>query len=155
MAGASAFAGYLLTRMLNASHPIWLLIWLLGAIVAHDLVLFPLYSALDRLVAGRRGRARVARSNGLTWRNHIRVPAVISGTLLLIASPLVLRLSDRTYFAASGLHTSVYLWHWLLVTGCLFVGSALLYALRRVRRSEHRRLRSLLRRAYPVRIRAR
>ncbi len=58
--------------------------------------------------------------------NHVRVPAVISGLLLLITFPLVLRLSDRDYARASGLHESVYLLRWLLaVAGSPPLGGAL------------------------------
>ena len=49
MTAGFAFAGYLLTLILGASHPGWLLLWFVGAIVLHDLVFLPLYSALDRV----------------------------------------------------------------------------------------------------------
>ncbi len=129
MTAAFAFAGYLLTRILGASHPGWLLLWLVGAIILHDLVFLPLYSALDRLLTRRRA-GDVAVARGPTWVNHVRVPAVISGVLLLVTFPLVLRLSDNDYARASGLHESVYLMRWLLVTAGLFALSAVLYVVR-------------------------
>ena len=98
----------------------------------HDLIFLPLYSALDRvLTSGRRGE--VSAPQGPTWVNHVRVPAVISGVLLLVTFPLVLRLSDHAYATASGLHESVYLMRWLLVTAGLFAVSAVLYVVRRAR----------------------
>jgi hypothetical protein len=141
MLGCFAFAGYLLSRILHASHPLWILVWLLAAIVAHDLVLFPLYAAVDRLVTSRRSSRQKAPV--VSWRNHVRVPVVISGTLLLITFPLVLRLSEPGYVRATGLHTSLYLGRWLLVTACLFAGSGVLYGIRRAlaparRRPHHR-----------------
>jgi hypothetical protein len=132
MTASFAFAGYLLTRILGASHPGWLLLWFVGAIILHDLVFLPLYSVLDRVLTSRR-RGEVSAPQGLTWINHVRVPAVISGVLLLVTFPLVLRLSDHAYATASGLHESVYLIRWLLVTAGLFAVSAVLYLVRRAR----------------------
>jgi len=129
MTAGFAFAGYLLTRILGASHPGWLLLWFVGAIILHDLVFLPLYSAVDRVLTSRR-RGDVAAPRGPTWVNHVRVPAVISGVLLLVTFPLVLRLSDHDYARASGLHESVYLTRWLLVTAGLFALSAVLYLAR-------------------------
>ena len=125
-------AGYLLSLILRASHPGWLLVWFVGAIVLHDLVFLPLYSALDRVLTSGR-RREVGSPQGPAWINHVRVPAVISGVLLLITFPLVLRLSDRAYATASGLHESVYLLRWLLITAGFFAVSAVLYVVRRAR----------------------
>ena len=132
MTAGFAFAGYLLTLILGASHPGWLLVWFVGAIVLHDLVFLPLYSALDRVLTSSR-RRESSSPQGPAPINHVRVPAVISGVLLLITFPLVLRLSDRAYATASGLHESVYLVRWLLVTAGLFAVSAVLYLVRRAR----------------------
>lgn len=123
------FVGYVASRVLRASHPGWIAIWLAGAIVAHDLVLFPLYTAIDRLVLAHR-RTRKAREPVVPWTNHLRVPVVICGILLLIWFPLVLGLSERTYAQATGLRTSVYLGRWLAVSACVFSASALAYAVR-------------------------
>ena len=102
MTASFAFAGYLLTLVLGASHPGWLFVWFVGAITLHDLVFVPLYSVLDRVLTAR-SRREVGPADGPTWINHVRVPAVIAGVLLLVTFPLVLRLSDRAYATASGL----------------------------------------------------
>ncbi len=133
MMACFAFAGYLLTLIIGASHPGWLLVWFVGAIVLHDLLFLPLYSAFDRLLTRRR-RREVSARQGPTWVNHLRVPAVISGVLLLVTFPLVFRLSDHAYATASGLHESVYLERWLLVSAGLFAISAMAYLVRRDRR---------------------
>ena len=62
------------------------------------------------------------------------LPAMISGVLLGISFPLVLRISQPTYLAYTGLTEERYLGHWLLITGILFGGSAIIYAIR-LRRS--------------------
>ena len=106
------------------------LIWFLGAIVLHDLLFLPLYSALGLLAAGaltrggERGRLRVAALN------HLRVPALLSGLMLLVWYPLVARKGTSSFMDASGLSNEVYLERWLLLTAVLFGGSALLLALR-------------------------
>lgn len=132
MVAGTLAAAYVVSRILGAKHAGWILIWFVGAIVVHDLVLLPLYSALDRLVTIRRRRSAPS-AGAPSWVNHVRFPAVISGTLLLITFPLVLGLSERAYARASGLHTSVYLEHWLAVTGALFAVSAVVYGVRRAR----------------------
>jgi len=131
------FAGYVVSRVLEVSYRGWIAVWLLGAVVAHDLVLFPLYAALDNLVSRSmipkwtsRVRRRAPNSASVPWINHVRVPAVVSGILLLISFPLVFRLSDSTYFDATGLQTSVYLGRWLAITAGVFGASALLFVLR-------------------------
>lgn len=128
MVGAFAFVGYVVDRIVHVSQPLWIAIWFGGAIVAHDLVLFPLYALADRVLRCGARRARA----GVPWVNHVRVPVVISGILLLVSFPLVFRLSDRTYLAATGLHPRVYLVRWLLLSAGLFVASGLVYAARRL-----------------------
>lgn len=137
MVAATLGAAYMLSRILGAKHAVWIFIWFAGAIVVHDLMLLPLYSALDRLLTARR-RSSPPSASAPSWLNHVRVPAVISGTLLLITFPLVLGLSDRAYARASGLHTSVYLARWLAVTGVLFTVSAAVYGVRRARATARR-----------------
>jgi hypothetical protein len=100
-----------------------ILVWFGGAIVGHDLVLFPLYALLDRIAAGR------ARRTPPGWV-YVRVPALLSGLLLLVFFPLILGLGSGTFHAASGQRPDVYLGRWLLTSGALFACSALVYAVR-------------------------
>ncbi|MGH3811620.1 MAG: hypothetical protein ACRDUV_04070, partial [Pseudonocardiaceae bacterium] len=64
------------------------------------------------------------------WLNYLRVPAVVSGVLLLVWSPLILRLPTAAYFDASGLSAQPYLSRWLAVTAVLFAISAVTLAVR-------------------------
>ena len=126
-----ALAGYAVLRMLHAPHGIAILVWFVGAVIGHDLVLFPLYALAD---AGLQ-RVPGGRSRGvLPWVNYVRVPAGVSGVLFLIWFPLILGRSESTYRAASGLGTSPFLGRWLLVTGVAFGLSAVVYAVRLRRR---------------------
>lgn len=126
-----AIAAYALSRALSfTSHPDRIVIWLVGSIVAHDLILFPLYGLLG-LVASRAIVPAVEQSRlRIAALNHLRAPALASGLLLIVWFPLVAGTADRTFERNTGLANGVYFERWLLLTGLLFVGSALVLALR-------------------------
>jgi hypothetical protein len=128
---AFAVAAYALSRALdNTGNPDRILLWLGGSIVAHDLILFPLYALLGVLAAGvlvpdaRRTRLRLA------VLNHLRFPALASGLLLLIWFPLVGDQADRTFMRVTGRANDVYLGRWLLISATLFALSAVVFAVR-------------------------
>jgi hypothetical protein len=120
-------AGYAAARLVP-SQPLGVAAWFLGAVIGHDLLLMPLYSLADRSVTAvirhRRPQLPVA-----PWINYVRVPAALSGLLLLVWFPLILRLRSP-YHASTTLSADPYLWHWLAVTGTLFLLSAAAFALR-------------------------
>lgn len=121
-----ALAGYAVIRLLD-DLPVLLRIgvWFVGAALVWDLLLGPALAALDRVARSvLPGRAL----------NHVRVPALLSGALLLVWAPLVLSRSAATFERKSGLSAQVYLGRWLAVTAALFLGSALLLGLGAVRR---------------------
>lgn len=119
-----------------------ILIWFVGAIVAHDLLLLPLYSLLDRVAFGARHgrRAGPPLEHAHGWI-YVRVPALLSGLIFLVFFPEILRLGDQTYNVASGLHQNVYLARYLIACGVLFALSGLAYtvSLARERRATVRR----------------
>jgi hypothetical protein len=127
---ALAVAAYALSRVLDPrfSRGLNVVVWLVGAAIAHDLVLVPAYSALDalarRCVAGRRARS------GVSALNHLRFPAAISGALLLVYFPLVFAKADGNYARATGHHVSGFGTRWLAITGGLFALSGLTYLVR-------------------------
>lgn len=134
-----ALTGY---AALQASHgplPARMAVWFVGAVVAHDLVLFPLYALADRSVSRlvpRRRRQRADTRANAGNINYVRVPVLLSGLLLLIFFPLVLRHSEPAYGAASGLDETPYLARWLLLTGSFFACSAVLFAIQVGRRRD-------------------
>jgi len=119
-------AGYAALRWLDSPLTGRLLVWFAAAVIGHDLVFFPLYSAADRLV--RRGTR--SRTRRVPLVNHVRVPLLLSALLLLLWFPLITGRPEPAYRAATGLDTSPYLNRWLLVTAALIAVSALLYVLR-------------------------
>jgi hypothetical protein len=131
--GSFAVAGYAAAQLVS-SHPVAVAVWFLGAVIGHDLLLMPLYSLADRSALAA-VRHRAPRLPAVPWINYLRVPAGLSGLLLLIWFPLILRLGTN-YHASTTLSPDPFLWHWLAVTGALFLLSAAMLALR-LRRAPH------------------
>jgi hypothetical protein len=126
-----AVAAYALSRALHlTANPDRILLWLGGSIIAHDLVLFPLYALLGVIAAG----VLLGRKQGSRLRiaalNHLRFAALSSGLLLLVWYPLVAGPADRGFTRTTGLSKDVYLGRWLLLSAALFAGSAVVLALR-------------------------
>jgi hypothetical protein len=122
-----ALAGYAAAQLVP-SRPLGVVAWFLGAVIGHDLLLMPLYSLADRSVMAA-VRHRPLRLPVVPWINYVRVPAALSGLLLLIWFPLIFRLPP-SFQATTTLSEDPYVWHWLAVTGALFLLSAVAFALR-------------------------
>lgn len=112
-------------------------VWFVAAVVAHDLVLFPLYALADRILATRIGRrdVRATRQNSsggpkVPARNYIRIPAMAAGLTLLIFLPGIIEQGAPTYLAATGQTQQPFLGRWLLLTAVMFGISAVTYAAR-------------------------
>ncbi|MFF5175218.1 hypothetical protein ACFY3U_21630 [Micromonospora sp. NPDC000089] len=125
--GCFAVTGWIALRLAGEPTAGRMLLWFLGAVIAHDLILFPVYASVDRAL-----RAGAGRVGGRTALNHVRVPALASGLLFLVYLPTVLGLGDGTYAAATGLSPEPMLGRWLAVSAALFAASGLLYLARRV-----------------------
>lgn len=108
-------------------------VWLAAAVIAHDLLLFPLYALADRMLAARITRQTASgRSDHrkVCARNHIRVPALGAGLTLLIFLPGIIQQGAPTYEAATGQTQQPFLGRWLLLTAAMFTVSAICYAAR-------------------------
>ncbi|MEU5941094.1 hypothetical protein ABZ807_18285 [Micromonospora sp. NPDC047548] len=128
--GCFAVTGWIVLRLAGEPMAGRMLIWFLGAVIAHDLVLFPVYALADRAL-----RAGLGRRDTPSALNHVRVPALAAGLLLLVYLPGILGLGDGVYRAATGLEPRPLLARWLAVSGGLFAVSVVVYALRWRRRS--------------------
>ena len=124
-----ALSVFALSEALGGLEPWSFAVWFIAGIVVHDLVLFPLYSLLGAL-AYRGLRVADGERVRVAALNHLRVPAVLSGLLLLVWFPLILGSSDTRYRADTGLSTGVYLGRWLALTGTIFLISAVAFAVR-------------------------
>jgi hypothetical protein len=114
-----AVAGYAGIRLL-AGNPVGVGSWFVASAIGHDLLLFPLYAGMDAaLVVLLRRRPALATVGGVRWLNYLRVPAVVSGVLLLVWFPLIVGLPTVIH-DASGMPPPPLLRHWLGVTAFLF-----------------------------------
>ncbi|WP_327727461.1 hypothetical protein OG250_09895 [Streptomyces sp. NBC_00487] len=151
LACSFALAGYAGVRLL-ADDWFEVALWFVGAAVVHDLVLLPLYAAADRALvrtvasaghgtvasAGHRVGAPPAPARQRGRAAYVRVPAALSGLLLVVWFPLISgRVADR-YESATALSASGFLARWLLITALLFGGSALLLVVRLRRATKER-----------------
>jgi hypothetical protein len=135
MFGCVMLTGYAGAALLRVKA-IGVLIWFAGAVVGHDLILVPLYVLADRSVMAV-FRHRPPKLPAVPWINYLRVPAALSGMLLLIWFPLIFRIPSH-FPRTTDLSLNPYLGHWIAVTGVLFLLSAAAFALRlRPGRSRH------------------
>jgi hypothetical protein len=118
---ALALAGWALLQALQLGGADRIALWLVGAVVLHDLVLWPAYTTLDRLA--RRGRPA-------GWINYVRVPVGVSALLLLVFFPVMCGKGEAAYARVSGASWEGYAGRWLLVCAALFAASAALYVMR-------------------------
>jgi len=128
--GCFALSGWAALQVARAPLAVRTGLWFLAAVIAHDLVLFPLYALLDRSLGSLTHRIRHRPAPGSSV-NYVRVPALLSGLLLLVFAPGILRRGGQAFGRASGLDQSPYLGRWLAITAVLFLGSAVVYAVRR------------------------
>jgi hypothetical protein len=118
---ALALAAWALLQALQLGGAERIVLWLVGAVVLHDLVLWPGYTMLDRLA--RRGRP-------LGSANYVRVPVGVSALLLLVFFPVVCGKGEATYTRVSGETWEGYAARWLLISAALFVVAGGLYLVR-------------------------
>lgn len=123
--------GWIVLRLSGEATAVRMLIWFLAAVVAHDLVLYPLAATADRVLvtaAGVDGRLRPGVRRAVV--NHVRVPALGAALLFLVYLPGILQLGGGAFSAATGLTQEPYLGRWLLVSATMFAVSGLLLAAR-------------------------
>jgi len=136
---AWALAGYVVTLL--GPQALWnfkvwwqsIAVWFVAAIIAHDLVLFPLYALADRsvTVALKSVRGRWARpSPQVSPLNYLRVPTLATGLSLLLFFPGIIRQGEFSYSASTGQNQQPFFGRWLLLVAALYGLSALAYAAR-------------------------
>ncbi|OSC41973.1 hypothetical protein [Mycobacterium decipiens] len=110
-------------------------VWFVAAVVAHDLVLFPLYALADRILTmrvGRRDGSAARRHPEVPARNYIRIPALAAGLTLVVFLPGIIKQGAPKYLEATGQTQDPFLGRWLLLTAVLFGISAIAYSIRLV-----------------------
>jgi hypothetical protein len=127
--GCFGVIGWIALRLAGEPMAGRMLLWFVGAAVAHDLVLFPVYASVDRVLRSASGRG-----GSPSLLNHVRVPSLGAGLLFLVYLPGILGLGDGTYTRATGMAPRARFGQWLAVSTVLFTTSAVLYAARRLSR---------------------
>ncbi len=132
-----ALLGYVVTTIKPTTlwNPnVWwqsIIVWFAAAIIAHDLVLFPVYALADRiLLAARRGKGRADEAPRVPVLNYVRVPALGTALTLLVFLPGIIKQGAPTYLAATGQTQDPFLGRWLMLTAAMFAISAVCYAVR-------------------------
>jgi hypothetical protein len=110
-----------------ADDPSWLrmLVWFLAAVLLHDLVLFPFYTAADRVFGTVTRRPR-----RVPLVNHVRIPLLGAGLTFLLFLPGIIRQGEPAVRSASGLDQSPFLGRWLLLVAAMAGVSAIVYGVR-------------------------
>jgi hypothetical protein len=112
-----------------------IVVWFAAALIGHDLLLFPLYALVDRILLTRIRRDSAApRRREVPARNYIRVPALGAGLTLLVFLPGIIEQGAPKYLEATGQTQQPFLGRWLLLTAAMFGISAIAYAARLARR---------------------
>jgi hypothetical protein len=132
-----ALFGYVLTTIKPVTlwnpHTWWqsIIVWFAAAIVAHDLVLFPVYALADRLLLTATREPRVASGTAkVPVANYVRIPALGAALTLLVFLPGIVKQGAPTYLAATGQTQDPFLGRWLILTAAMFAVSAGCYAVR-------------------------
>jgi hypothetical protein len=136
IAGFALF-GYVLTTIKPVTlwnpHTWWqsIIVWFAAAIIAHDLVLFPVYALLDRiLLTTTREPGSSGDAAKVPVLNYVRVPALGAGLTLLVFLPGIIKQGAPTYVAATGQTQDPFLGRWLMFTAAMFAVSAACYGVR-------------------------
>jgi hypothetical protein len=131
--GCFALVGAVVLELYPNPSAVTMLIWFVGALIGHDLVLYPLYALADRsLVLARWVRRRVsARAVSVAATNHVRLPVLGAALVGLIWLPTISgHAAGVAYFASDLPPTVDFVSRWLMVTAALFLLSAVVYAVR-------------------------
>ena len=139
---ALALAGYVVNVL--GPQALWnprvwwqsIAVWFLAAVIAHDLILFPLYALADRSVTSAlaavrdRGDGPSPHAARVSALNYVRVPTLATGLSLLLFFPGIIQQGQSSYVAATGQNQQPFFGRWLLLVGALYGLSALAYAAR-------------------------
>ena len=120
-----AVFAYIALQLADARSVGNIIAWFVAAIVLHDIVLLPFYTALDRVAKRAAPRGAI---------NYLRIPAGISLLLLLLFYPPIFGRNHGSFVRVAGVEPTGYLERWLLVTAVLFALAAVLYAVKVSRR---------------------
>ncbi len=125
-----ALAGYALLLASGVRDVAGMAAWFAGSVIGHDLVLFPAYAVVDRVVVAVLGIPSVAARLPISPLNYLRMPTIGSLLLFCLSFPGIVRQGGHSYAAATGQTQQPFLGRWLVAVGVMYVLSGLVYAAR-------------------------
>ncbi|MCV7423803.1 hypothetical protein H7K45_24925 [Mycobacterium yunnanensis] len=105
-------------------------VWFVIAIIAHDLIAFPVYAVADRAL--QRGTRVRSRQRSATV-NYLRIPSMAATLTFLVFLPGIIEQGGPAYQAATGHTQEPFLTRWLWLTATFFTLSAITFGLRTTR----------------------
>lgn len=105
-------------------------VWFAVAVIGHDLILFPLYAFVERLLPTGRRRTDADTSRRVPIVNYVRLPTLATALTFAMFLPGIIEQGAFTYTAATGLTQEPYLARWLLLVAGFYLTSALCYLIR-------------------------
>lgn len=107
-------------------------VWFAVAVIGHDLILFPLYALVERLLPKARRRADPVATRRVPVVNYLRMPTLATALTFAMFLPGIVEQGAFTYTAATGLTQEPYLARWLLLVAGFYLVSAACYLVRSV-----------------------
>ena len=109
-------------------------VWFVGAAVLHDLLLFPLYAAADRVLVTFFARPQPAgrRVRTVPVINFVRVPLLACGLVSLLFFPGVIRQGVGSYHRATGQTQEPFLRRWVILCVVILLCGLAAYLVARV-----------------------
>nr|WP_237571511.1 hypothetical protein [Mycolicibacterium lacusdiani] len=102
-------------------------VWFVVAVIAHDLIAFPVYALADRILTRSTRRIRPA---GVPTINYVRLPAMAAALTFLVFLPGIIEQGGPAYQAATGQTQEPFLARWLWLTASFFAVSAVAFGVR-------------------------
>lgn len=104
-------------------------VWFVGAALAHDLLLFPVYAFADRILVIATGRRRSARSSrsGPSLVNFVRVPLLAAGLITLLFFPGIIEQGAGAYNRATGQTQQPFLHRWVILCALILLSGLIAY----------------------------
>ncbi|GAA1708541.1 hypothetical protein [Fodinicola feengrottensis] len=126
-----SLVGYVVGQVLG-DPAAWVIgAWFLGAVIGHDLLLFPVYALADVILAHTVRRwHHPHRWLPIPVVNYVRLPALASGLTLILFLPGIIQQGAQTYLNATGQTQQPYLRRWLIFVLVAFAVSGCVYAIR-------------------------
>jgi len=133
MLAVLGIAAYAIAQVAGRPDFRQMVIWFLGAVVLHDIVLLPAYSAANRAI-GAAGPVRRRSARAVAALNHLRAPVALAGLLFLLFWPSILQKAEPGFLTNVDYGTDPFPDRWIWASVVLVGVSLVLLAVSLARR---------------------